>query len=121
MKLREQNIMLVNKVKQSIKINIPSKYHIVDTYSCLYNGGLTCSEGFTWNGSNLITNNNRNKRGSMFHDCLYDYIIAGYLPSKYRKVADKMYRDVIVEDGTSKVYAWLQWIGIRLTGWLWTI
>ncbi len=110
---------LVNKKEQFIAVNIPDQYYIIDHYSCLHDGTLFCLEGFTWNGSNLITNNNRNKRGSMFHDCLYSYFSRKLLSTKYRVTADKMYRDILIEDGTSKVWAWLQYLGIRVLGWMW--
>ncbi len=86
----------------------------------LIDGWLTCLAGYEWNGSNGIVKNNRNKRASKFHDALYDLMKVEKLPKKYRKKADKLYLELLIENKTCKIWAYIQYISVRLFGW-WSI
>ncbi len=96
-------------------INLP--YGILGEQCTLIDGILTCLAGFEWNGANGIIKNNRNKRASKFHDALYDLIKAGKLSKKYRKKADKLYLELLIENKTCEIWAYTQYFAVRLFGW----
>ena len=50
---------------------------------------------------------------AMVHDYLYD----GYDMTATRKVADALYRDMLIALGVGRVRAWVEWTALRLLGW----
>jgi hypothetical protein len=82
-----------------------------------FNGELSIWTGYAWDGPSGPGIDTRNfMRGSLVHDALYQLIRKGLLPEKYRENADRIIRDICLEDGMSKIRAWWVYHGLRLFG-----
>ena len=61
---------------------------------------IVISENYAWDGPSGPTLDTSNAmRGSLIHDALYQAIRTGDLLMKHRKIADKIFRQVLKEDG----------------------
>jgi len=82
------------------------------------NGLMVAHAGVTWDGpSGPAVDTVSFMRASFVHDMLYLAIREGYVGKKYRKVADKLLRQIAREDGMPLFRAWYAWAGVRLAGW----
>jgi len=72
---------------------------------------LWITKGYRWDGSTVVFDTKYCMRASLVHDALYQLFREGKLDLKYRKYADQLYRDIMIEDG-----AWKWWAGVRYTG-----
>lgn len=95
-----------------------SEYDIDEAYLALSGTGvLRIRKGYAWDGPSGPTIDTRNAlRGSLVHDALYQLIRLGYLPHKFRALADDIFFDILREDGMSRPRAalWrlmLKWFG----------
>ncbi len=67
-------------------------------------GILRIETGYRWDGPSGLTFDTPNfMRGSLVHDCLYQFMREGDLDQSYRQKADALIRDICVEDGMSWV------------------
>ncbi len=79
------------------------------------------SKNVKWNGSNVVIDTKNSMFASLVHDMICDYIEVVKHTDKYTKkelkqmrlLADKLYRDLCIEDGMSKIRAYCRYIGIR--------
>ena len=94
---------------------------ITESESALFmtdNGLLVGYAGVTWDGPSGPALDTVNfMRASFVHDMLYLAIREGYVDKKYRKVADKLMRQIAREDGMGWFRSWYAWAGVRLAGW----
>jgi len=78
---------------------------------------LSIRDGYAWDGPSGPAIDTRNTmRASLVHDALYQLLRAGKLAPSFRKVADKIYRQHLIEDGVSRVRAGWQYAALRLFG-----
>lgn len=92
------------RVETGIKLVEP----ISDTWISLdINGLLTLWAGFGYDGpSGPALDTKSAMRGAAGHDGLYKLMRLGLLDSKWRPVADKLYRKWCLEDGMWRIRAW---------------
>ena len=113
------------------KIKYP--YLVIEDYyrRCPIPAGMTCSNGwfdlresqvvvfkdYAWDGPSGMTFDTPNSmEGSLIHDVFYQAIQDGYILYKYRKISDRIFRDVLKDDGMSFIRRWYWFIGLRLFG-----
>ena len=79
-------------------------------------GVVTVLPGYSWDGPSGPTRDTENAmRGSLFHDVLYQAMREGLITRKHnRRIADKVFRRHLKEDGMTFLRRWLWWIGVRL-------
>lgn len=95
-----------------------SECDIDEAYLALSGTGvLRIRKGYAWDGPSGPTIDTRNSlRGSLVHDALYQLIRLGYFPYNFRKHADDIFYQILLEDGMSKIraYTWkktIRWFG----------
>lgn len=81
-------------------------------------GKLTIKNRYAWDGASGPAIDTRTiMRGSLVHDALYQLMRERHLDYlKDRKAADRILRDICLEDGMSKVRAKYIYDGVRLGG-----
>lgn len=82
-------------------------------------GNLVIRKGYSWDGaSGPVADTKTVMKGSLIHDALYQLMREGVLPQDdaVRERADEILREVCIESGMSKAYAWLVYHGVRLGG-----
>jgi hypothetical protein len=76
-------------------------------------GDTVIKTGYAWNGASGPTLDTRNTMaGSLVHDLLYQLIRLGLIDSKYKEYADRMLKEICIDDGMNH---------IRATCWLWAV
>jgi hypothetical protein len=93
-------------------------YYFKNDVICIeYDGCLTLSKGFRWDGrSGPTVNTISTLRSSAIHDALYELIIIEALPKSTRRLADVLMRRIDKEDGVGAFRRWYSHIGLRLFG-----
>ena len=94
-------------------VNIKSGF-VGNEYVALDNGTLLINKGYAWDGASGPTIDTLNSmRGSLVHDALYQLMREKYIGLENREMADKLLRDVLIEDGMSKCRAGLWYWAVR--------
>ena len=76
-------------------------------------GDTVIKTGYAWNGASGPTLDTRNTMaGSLVHDLLYQLIRLGLIDPKYKAYADRILKEICVEDGMNR---------IRAACWLWAV
>jgi len=76
-------------------------------------GDTIIKTGYAWNGASGPTLDTRNTMtGSLVHDLLYQLIRLGLIDPKYKAYADRILKEICVEDGMNR---------IRAACWLWAV
>jgi len=77
-------------------------------------GFLTGKVGYAWDGPSGPTWDTPNfMRGSLVHDKLYQLMRLGLILQSYRGLADRLLREICLEDGMSKIRAWYVYRAVR--------
>lgn len=77
-------------------------------------GELTISRGYAWDGASGPTADTLDSmRGSLIHDALYQLMRLGLLERTQRDAVDKLFLDVLIEDGMSEFRANLWYQAVR--------
>ena len=77
-------------------------------------GKLKIFSGYAWDGpSGPVIDRPSTMRASLVHDALYQLIRQEKLPPEARKMADKIFRDICVEDGVWRWLAKVYYKGLR--------
>jgi len=110
--------------KAGYKYQLNSTYTIQTTiYGCeidtkyltLHSGLLTIIDGYCWDGPSGPTIDTLTfMRGSLVHDALYQLMREQLLPHSCKLVADKLLREICLEDGMSRLRAWYVYHSVRL-------
>ena len=81
-------------------------------------GYLTVHAGYAFDGpSGPVRDTKYTMRAALVHDALYQLLRKGYLQEGTdRKAADKIFRDICIEDGVSRPMAALMYQGLRWFG-----
>lgn len=80
-------------------------------------GKLSIKRGYAWDGPSGPTLDTKSfMRGSLVHDALYQLMRERGLNQSYRKYADELLKEMCVEDGMSKIRAWLVYCAVRFAG-----
>jgi len=79
-------------------------------------GSLTIYRGYAWNGANVIRDTEHNMRASLVHDSLYQLIGLGIVPPNYKKEADQVFYDIMLEDEENQVFAKICYEAVRKFG-----
>lgn len=75
---------------------------------------LWIRRGYAWDGPSGPTIDTRTfMRGSLIHDALYQLIRERHLPRAVRADADRILRDICLQDGMSRLRAWWVYQGVR--------
>ena len=88
-------------------------YSVIDEYYALDPDGiLTVKQSYSWDGASGAIDTDTNLRASLFHDALCQMIGNDELPLEAIHEANRLYRDICLQDGMSKVRAWLEYKAI---------
>ena len=80
-------------------------------------GLLIIKKGYAWDGPSGPTIDTPNfMRGSLVHDALYQLMREKLIPQDHREYADKLLREICIEDGMSRIRAWWVYHSVRLGG-----
>lgn len=86
-------------------------------YMRLISGTLMMYEGYKWDlGSGPAVNDPAMINASLAHDGLYELISRGLLPLRYRKDADRVFRELLKEGGVGWFRRSYCWLAVRLFG-----
>lgn len=78
---------------------------------------LQIRKGYAWDGPSGPTFDTKNAmRASLVHDVIYQMIGVGAIRSRYRNIADKIFYDILREDGMSWWRAKLWYRSVRKFG-----
>ena len=105
---------LIKPYELKIKIRkiISTSYIFLDT-----NGTLFFQRNYAWDGPSGPTYDTPSfMRGSLVHDGLYQLIREKKLNIKYKKYADKLLRNICLEDGMCICRAYYVYYGVSLFG-----
>lgn len=99
-------------------VNIHPPEDIVTEWVLLNGEGLlSILRGYAWDGpSGPMPDTPDAMRGSLAHDALYQLMREGHLDARYRDVADKLLREICIEDGMSHPMAELAYQAVHLFG-----
>ena len=101
----------------SVAIPIKPAADIITEYISLNTQGLlSLKEGYAWDGpSGLTIDTLTFMRGSLIHDALYQLMRESKLDRNiHRENADKILRDICIEDGMWSFRAWYVYQAVRL-------
>lgn len=80
-------------------------------------GKLVIKKGYAWDGPSGPTIDTLNfMRGALVHDALYQLMRNGLIDQEFRDEADEELKRICLEDGMSRLRAWLVHRGVRLGG-----
>ena len=78
---------------------------------------LTIKAGYAWDGpSGLTWDTDTFMRGSLVHDAMYQLMRMGAMSNIYREEADKLLRDICIEDGMWRFRANYVYRAVRRCG-----
>lgn len=78
------------------------------------NGNLVVSKGFEWDFASGAVDTPDMVKASLAHDALCVLIDKGKLPAKEQKNADRYFRQVLKESGTSWFRRWYSYAAVRI-------
>ena len=83
----------------------------------LPSGFLRIRKGYAWNGCSGPTwDDDSNARAGLVHDCLYQLIREGYLVKLYKDYADRLFYEILLEDGMHPIRAKYYYMAVKLFG-----
>jgi len=100
----------------SVQTKITGHYVKAELMELTFDGLLTLSQSFWWNGSTFVQDTSSCMRASAFHDALCRMIAQGLIPASVRPAADKLYYELCIEDGMSWLQAKIRYAGLRVYG-----
>jgi len=80
---------------------------------------LLIKSSFEWDGPSggITLHTTSFLRSSLVHDALYQLISKKVYPLSFRKLADKILKQLCLEDGMPRWRAWYVYWAVRLLGW----
>jgi len=107
-KIKYVKVTYKYKLMKTYTINTPIVgFNCVNIFLYLgKDGRLTIYKGYAWDGASGPTIDGKsNMRASLVHDALYQLIRLVLIPQEYKKVADTLFYDILLEDGMNKLRA----------------
>lgn len=107
------------RLVEPYEISLPIYGHSIDADYLDLNaaGRLLIRAGYAWDGPSGPTVDRRNTlRASLVHDALYQLLRLGVIDPHYKRTADDMFRQLLLEDGMNSVRAWAYWKAVSLFG-----
>jgi len=102
------------RYREGYKYQLAKDYHVLlpfrhffegihSEYISFYSdGSLTIKSGYSWDGcSGPTIDTTSNMRAGLVHDALYQLMREEFLPQTFRKNADKVFKQILKEDGMS--------------------
>lgn len=80
-------------------------------------GMLTARRGFSWDGRSGIWRRDKTKTASLYHDIAYMMLRNGLLPPEEKPVADRHYKNMLIERGVWPLYARFDGWVLSILGW----
>jgi len=105
--------------RYSMPITIKPKKEIKTEFITLdTKGKLTIKEGYAWDGpSGPVVDTKENMRASVVHDALYQLMRQKKLSvTAYKDRADKIFKNICIQDGVPKKIASAYYLGLKLGG-----
>lgn len=101
----------------SINIGIKDYTIYTEYLTLLKDGLLLIKQGYCWDGPSGPTIDTLDfMRGSLVHDALYQLIRENLLPVEFKISADKLLKEMCIEDGMSELRANYVFSGVNLFG-----
>ena len=98
----------------NIQTNIVMNDDIWEDYIYLHKSGMmTIKEGYAWDGATGGIDTKNFMRGSLVHDALTQLIRLKRLPQCQRLNADKLLKQICLDDGMCKLRAWWVFKAVR--------
>ena len=98
----------------NVQTNIVLNDDIWEDFIYLHKSGMmTIKEGYAWDGATGGIDTKNFMRGSLTHDALTQLIRLKRLPQAQRLNADKLLKQICLEDGMSKLRAWWVFKAVR--------
>lgn len=82
-----------------------------------WRGRLTILTGYSWDGLTGFIDVPDAIEASLVHDALYQLIREKVLPKSYRKRADKIFKEMCINNGVHPTLASTMYRAVRLFGW----
>ena len=93
-----------------IEIKRTINHPFVKIHNCL----MIISKDYTWNGADWPSINTKNiRRASCIHDALCQMIVEKRLNIRHRKYADRLLREICIDDGMTPLRAWWVYLAVR--------
>jgi hypothetical protein len=113
-KLKGWKYELMEPVKIRV-LGLP-EIDIEHPYIILSGGLLIIRQGYAWDGASGVPDNPDNMRASAVHDALYQLMRLGLLDRKHKNYADKLLRQICIEDGMNAFWADIIFNGVQAFG-----
>jgi hypothetical protein len=113
---KNPHLYFLDEPSISVQTKITGHYVKAELMELTFDGLLTLSQSFWWNGSSFVQDTSACMRSSAFHDALCRMIAQGMLPASTRPAADKLYYELCREDGMSWMQAKVRYAGLRMYG-----
>lgn len=92
------------------KFNAETEFLILDM-----KGVLLIKKGYAWDGASGPTWDTPTvKRASLVHDAIYQLMREEIISLKHRATADRLLKEIIIEDGGSRIRAWIWEKAVKL-------
>jgi len=123
--LREKDYKRIKHKKYKYQLKLSQKYRLPDYFNLDLDGAigngyikllphtdgytsLYFSSDYSWDGCSGPTwDDKTNMRGGLIHDGLWQLVSEGFLEyPKYAKIANRFFREVLIQDGMWKFRAW---------------
>lgn len=105
------------QLTRNYTIRIPITGHKFEAkyFALNVDGTMTIMAGYAWDGPSGPTLDTKSfMRGSLIHDVLYQAMRLELLDRSYREIADKILRDICIEDGMWRWRANIVYRSVRL-------
>lgn len=101
-----------------MEISIHPESDIVTEWLLLNGEGfLSIMRGYAWDGpSGPMPDFPEAMRGSLVHDAVYQLIRLKLLDGRYRDIADKLFRQICIDDGMSRPFSELVFQAVHIFG-----
>jgi hypothetical protein len=97
--------------------NLSDEIIFIRDYIGLFSDGiLSINMGYQWDGMSGVGDSKQSMRASLVHDALYQLMREGLLDRKYKDAADRLLQQILIEDGASKLNAWICYQGVKMFG-----
>lgn len=107
---------LVEPFVLDVPLRVEQKFTVLGDWVSVFPSGLmSFRAGYAWDGASGPTADTPNTTvPALIHDGLYQLMREGGLPLEYRATADRLFHNMLVARGMSRLRAWYWYQGVRL-------